>query len=213
MSRFGVPLREADRIIITNDHNVDLTIEEMVSKGSRFFLIIGPVFSGKTEFQNQFNKTARNMVFLNQAELLKEIAGANTAKDPRAIMEAMARLERTVIEQYMDQPGMSFFKETKGLVQQSRRIIAVDNSMVDVLVFDAPNGLLTIRAREMIKDGRLLYETEASLITKIGKMREGINWPTFKEGFKSINYIGHVKSERDMILHEYLTSSVLPRSK
>jgi hypothetical protein len=112
------------------------------------------------------------------------------------VFGALRKLESAAVEELENLQG-PFLKECRGATPQSRYIVGVDNSKINLLVFDAPVEILRGRG---IRKG-LNYETEAALDVTLSQSRDTFVWPTHSEGFKSIHYIS-LEEATDQFLHE-----------
>lgn len=194
----GDKMREADYTSIVDPSNATDYIGLMVSRGVEYFLLIGPRFGGKTTFLDGVKDDRFPVAKFNQGRIMADLSPSGYMLDNAGrVFGALRKLESTAVEE-LDSLQGPFLKECRGSTPQSRYIVGVDNSKINLLVFDAPEDILFERG---LRTGSIAYETEVSLRSTLKQSRETFVWPTHSEGFKSIHYIS-LEETTDQFLHE-----------
>lgn len=198
----GEKLREADYIISVVEEEITDYLNTMVTKDGAVFLLVGPMLTGKSAFLSAITNEYWRPAIFNRGAIVHDLDPSGMLMNAGPVFAALTKLEQAAMRSVVGQ-GCPVFKECRGSTKASRSIEGVDNSNIHLLVFDAPEEVLYLRA---IHHRDFEYETEQSISRKIRESRSTFNWPTHSEGFRSIQYIS-----TEPIVDQFLLNTVHAR--
>jgi predicted kinase len=199
---FGNQGRYADDAYIISISQINMIVDALC-KQSKFVLVCGPRYSGKSLFLNSISTQNYNVSRLNTGEWLKQMSPYENLSSHK-LYESLLNVEKTLVEELIEKDAYNLFKEIRGIEPESRRIALQRKEDIIALMFDAPMDMLAYRCNKA--DHHL---TLAAKLTQIDREQEMFKWPTKSEGFKKVYYIGVSDSEQSkQMMHDHFTKVI-----